>query len=270
MIIDLVPHNSPPRVDVSISGLDPTTERLTIVRIVDGEEWPVRLAGVILAGTGAFTEDHEAPTGAVLYYRVTAYNATGAVLEEQQTSVAALTDAPESWVWLSDPLDATSARLVLMTSETDRERTYPIPLSISHPRSSRYGTAAYSHAAYGRRQFGPGRWQIFCETGEEHDAVMALLAGSVLIRPQQWHRLGAQIYGVPDGLTAAVTGKAPGEQEYFSILTFEITPTRGPGVSVLVPRRTWADVLSEGATWNDINATTGGLYVSWRDVLRGQ
>lgn len=246
-----------PRVDLTITQIPAEAARLTVERLTDGQWWTVRTPGTILSGTSAYLEDHEAPVGVPITYRVTAYNTAGTVLAESTRQIDPLPDPPTGWVWLSDPLDALSARLVRCTSETDPERPLEREISDAFPLGSRFGVSSY-----GSQRWGELRWQVYCRDAEEHRAVADLLAGGVLIRAESWRDFPPLIYGPPRGVSQQVTPR-PGD--FWSLHTFAIVPSVGPGVSTILPRRVWADYMAEAATWADGMA----MYPVWRDVIRG-
>lgn len=241
MIITLTPHDVSPRVDIELSALPVGTTTLTITRIADGRTWKVRIAGSILAGSTAYTEDAEAPTGVVVYYRVTALSSTGSVLEEQQVSTGPIADAPHSMVWLSDPLDATSAVLVTLSTPSIRERPRPRQVADSWPIGG-----DLAHSAWSASTRGPLYFEIHPEEAD-YDTVMDLLDGPVLIRPPAHYRIGAAVYGIPRDVLPAVD-----LHPWRAQVSFSIVPSVGPTVSVLLPRRTLGDVEDEGLTLGEL------------------
>ena len=84
----------------------------------------------------------------------------------------------------------------------------------------------------------------------------------MLIRAEAWRDFPPLISGPPRGVSQQVTPR-PGD--FWSLHTFSIVPSVGPGVSTILPRRVWADYMAEAATWADGMA----MYPVWRDVIRG-
>lgn len=254
--VTLTPHDAPPRVDIECSDLPAGTTSLSITRIVDGWERDVRLAGSILAGTTAYTEDAEAPTGVTVYYHVTALGSTGAVLDEWQGSTGPIADAPGALVWISDPLDATSARLVQCTSETDPERPFEREVSDS------WGIGAeFAHTSHGALRHGVRRIEILCRSQEEHASVRDIVSGPIQIRAAAWRDLPTLLYGTPRGVSLRVT---PSPDDWWSLATFTIVPSVGPMVPTLLPRRTLGDVEDEGTALGELEdqyLTLGAMEV---------
>lgn len=243
---------------VSATSDEPAVS-LRVVRIVDGVESMVRTPGVAYAGQLSIVEDHEAPTGVPVSYRVEWLDESGDVVDSARaTAPGVLKDAPGSYVWLSDPLQQ-DARRVLMSSETDQERPYETPVADA------YGfSAAFAHTAHGTRRHGERSFEVLCSSPEEHVWVGQVLAGPVLLRVPSWRLMLPMLHGVPRD----VVERAPRRREdpWLSFWTFSVLPSRGPGASVLLPRRTWRDVLAEADSWDDL----ADQYGDFAGVLRGQ
>lgn len=248
----------PPRVDLTITQIPAEAARLTVERLLDGQWWTVRTPGTILSGTSAYLEDHEAPVGIPITYRVAAYNPSGTLLAESTRQIDPLPDPPTGHVWLSDPLDALSARLVLCAADSDVDRPLTIPYSDAYPLGSPVVTTSY-----GTRTWGPIVWIVDAADQDEHRAISSLLTGGVLIRAESARDLPPLIYGPPRDLIQSVDQIANSVR--YSRHTFSIVPSVGPGVSTILPRRVWADYMAEAATWADGMA----MYPVWRDVIRG-
>lgn len=243
---------------VSATSSEPAVS-LRVVRIIDGVESMVRTPGEAFAGVLSIVEDHEAPTGVPVAYRVEWLDGAGDVVDQAQVSApGVLRDAPESYAWLSDPLQQ-DARMVMMSSETDLERPFETPVDDVHGFGS-----ALAHTAHGTRQHGLRQFEVLCFSPEEHVWVGQVLAGPVLLRVPSWRLMLPMLQGVP----REVVERAPRRQgdPWLSYWMFQILPSRGPGASVLLPRRTWRDVLNEADSWDDL----AEQYDDWAGVLRGQ
>lgn len=241
------------------AATDEVAVSLRVVRIVDEVESRVRTPGEAYAGALSIVEDHEAPTGVPVAYRAEWLDESGdVVVTAQAAAPGMLRDAPGSYVWMSDPLQQ-DPRRVLMSSETDVERPYETPVSDVYGFGSRF-----AHTAYGTRQHGLRTFEVLCQTPEDHRWVGQVLAGPVLLRVPSWRLMLPMLYGVP----REVVEVAPRRQDdpWLSSWRFLMLPSRGPGASVLLPRRTWRDVLDEADSWDDL----AEQYDDFAGVLRGQ
>lgn len=246
-----------PRIDLLVTEVPDGTVVLNVERRVGGRWWRVRTPGNPVSGATAYIEDAEVPVGAQVPYQAAALSVDGSVLATATATAAALPDPPSGRVWLSDPLDAASAVLVQCTSETDPQRPFEMDIDDAYPLGARFGSAAY-----GVQRHGALRFEVYCPNRSIHSAVAELLSGGVLVRAEAWRDLPPLIYGPPRDYAQRVT---PRGGDFWSLHEFSIIPTVGPGVSVVLPRRTWADLMAEAATWADVVA----MYPTWVDVIRG-
>lgn len=99
-----------PAVGLTITG----SGTATVTRTVAGFTWPVRTGRGIRVSGSDFIEDHEAPIGVEVAYRVTVGS------ESADTSILLRSDR----AWISDPLDWTSG--IPMTMGDVRDDTVPL------------------------------------------------------------------------------------------------------------------------------------------------
>lgn len=264
MIISTDVHHTPPRVDLSISDLPAATTELVVTRVVGRDEWRVRRPGAILAATTAYLEDPEVPTGVPVTYQLLALGSDGAELDRESTVVDPLPDAPSGSVWLSDPLDAASAVLATVLDGTTPEQTFPVDIVHTVPVGMSLGITSRGM----RHVAGPMPFRMLGHTAADFNALDAILrnATEILIRPQSWKRMPPLIYGVPQELSLGSIFRAGID---WSMWSFTIQPDIGPGLDLLLPRRTWADLMAECSTWGASDDSVMDTYPTWRDALRG-
>lgn len=252
---DLV--NVPPRVrlDVTIPGGAGVSVLITRVD-PDGRTQVVRLADpATMVGTTWVGYDYEAPFGAYVTYKASVtYTNPGTIVETASDSVAlAVVD-----VWLIHPgIPALSMRLDSVKSLGERVR--PTSRGIFEP----YGRETPLIVTDGKRKAVQAQLAIRTTTLDELGALVALTADSAVL-----------LLNVPYALGWGVAN------EYISlgdlVESREVETGDDPGRLISGPyhvvsrpvggsqsQRTWATVLAESATWQDLMNTRA----TWSEVL---
>lgn len=123
----IVQLTADPQVRVTIEATDMFSDTVSIVvyRSVDGVETTVR-SSLMAAAAGGWTGiDWEAPVGPVAY-RAEMFDTDGNDLGSTISVFATLEYSDSDAAWISDPLDATSAIQVFMSSGSESAQSRPV------------------------------------------------------------------------------------------------------------------------------------------------
>lgn len=245
----------PLAVEIVVTGMHETVDEVVML---DGRTHHQIMRRTV-AGTSALLEDYTAPTGEATY--LVRALAGGVVVAEANLTVLT-PEPPQSHVWISDPLDETSAVLVPLLIEGDRERP-------------RHATVATSHTVGGRviSSIGPryrGLWQIVIHATDP-GMINRLQdffdnASSVLIRGGSELFLPGRMYGAIPASSESLRLHRPQTDGAWAI---DIQPDDGPGIDAIISTWTWealeAFCEAHDITWDNL----GDTYPTWLDLERG-
>ncbi|WP_109030173.1 hypothetical protein [Streptomyces rubrogriseus] len=238
---------------VSLYRITPDGAR-TLVRGPDGliNQQPVTSDVMVL-------EDHEAPLGVDVSYRVELYSSPGVLASTRSSDPVLLIHADINVAWLKDPGNPQRNVRVLVQKAPEWER--PIEQA-THVIRGRRNKVILS----GRRQGLEGDLAIWTRTDAERQALHLLLdSGNTLL----WQ--AAPGMGVTD-MYVSVANISEGRvthlaQEQWRTWTLPLTEQDMP-VTVGVngaAGRTWQDVLTEFSTWADLLDVYGTWEAVWLD-----
>lgn len=240
----------------------PLDDTLTVYRIgADGSRTLVRGTGGLIeqqpiTSDLLVVEDHEAPMGVPVSYRIEIYDAGGGRSTRGSDTVQ-LTLADINEVWLKDPGNPQRNMRVLVEKAPDWQR--PIEQSSFVIRGRRNKVTLS-----GKRQGLEGDLVIATRTDEERKALHLLLdSGNVLL----WQ--AAPGMGVDDMYVsvAQVPEARFGRlaQDQWRLWTLPLVEQDMPVTTGVNGSggRTWQDILTEFATWQDVLDT----FDTWEDVL---
>ena len=256
MILTATVHPTPPRAEIHATDLPAGTASLTAH---DGLTQR-RLFRTDVAGTSGLILDYTTPAGESTVL-VRAWDAAGAMLTEGSITVTA-PEPPSSHVWLSDPLDETSALLVPLLTTGDRERPRTAPVSASHTLD---GRTALSIGAQRRSD-----WVIVvkAETPAMIHALQAFIDGasSILVRCGSEMYMPGRLYGALPESSESVRLHAARDTATWALV---VQPSDGPGIGAVVSTWTWdgldAYCAAHGITWDSL----GDTFPTWLDLERG-
>ncbi|MFJ7895868.1 hypothetical protein [Streptomyces anthocyanicus] len=204
-------------------------------------------------------EDHEAPLGVEVSYRVELYSSPGVLASTRSSDPVLLTHSDINTAWLKDPGNPQRNVRVLVQKAPEWER--PIEQA-AHVVRGRRNKVILS----GRRQGLEGDLAIWTRTDAERQALHLLLdSGNTLL----WQ--AAPGMGVTD-MYVSVASISEGRvthlaQEQWRTWTLPLTEQDMP-VTVGVngaAGRTWQDVLTEFSTWGDLLDVYGTWEAVWLD-----
>lgn len=268
--VTLTTTTTPPSVAIDIATLPVGTVALSVLRVVEAgilAALSVRGARGSVVGSTASLTDWDAPTGVPITYRITAFAADGTILETIDATTTAIADPGGSLCWLSDPLDASSARAVTMMVGTDSERSYVAPTSHT------YDSDGYARAQVGTRRRPPVPLILRVEGLTEARAVRRLLTQtkSILFRPPSHLDMPPVIYGDSAELVEAARNQRTVDAVPVYHWAGTLTQTRGPGRDIVRGAWTYGDILALGLTYRDLCTAYGlpsGSFGSYRNLTR--
>lgn len=255
MNVTASPRETPLHVEFTVTGLPDGTTRL----VAYNEQRQVASADV--SPPDALLFDFTAPVGETVY-RIAAVDAEGIELASATVAVS-LPEPPSSHVWLSDPLDETSAILVPLTIDGDRERPVVRNVEASHSLAGR------TILSVGASHYGPWEIVLHATDAAAIDALQEffLRASSILIRPGTELHLPRRIYGAVPEAIESLRLQRPFAKDGFWALT--VARSDGPGIDVVISSWTWdgleAFTEEHQLTWD----TLGDVFPTWLDVQRG-
>lgn len=257
------PTSTPaPSILVALSGLTGAT--VSVWRLWDGKRVELRgaLNAAVLGSTREFV-DYEAPFGIAVSYLASTYTSLGVTIETSQSNNAYLN---VDKVWISDPLAPNVATPVTLDKE-----------SLATYNLTREGTIAPINATptsvgiLGIRR-APSRIpvNILCRTTVEMELALAVLklADPFLMRcPADLTRfvLPPLSYCTSDNLQPRFYAGPQGSGSYISVLAMTVDLVAPPAVDVVIPPRTYGNVLVENSTYADILAN----YTDYAALARG-
>ena len=243
-----------PRVGVRFDELHPDTATLTLVVIsVDGTV-EVRNARKAFAEGGFSIVDYEPPIGVEATYRAQQFNSAGVDLGFTESASTFLEGDPEI-VWISDPLDPTSAVPVKADADlggTLRRRRQMNLVNLGDTTIALMGSMGLLESV-----------PLRCSTDNLEDAAMLdqiLSRTIVLIRSSPPHR-------IPRCLNVAIgdPNKSVWEAQYGSEFTgwdLEGAEVSRTDFDIIVPVITWQAYIDAFPTWPAFNAA----YATWLDA----
>ncbi|MEU4051218.1 hypothetical protein AB0F09_18725 [Streptomyces olivaceus] len=202
-------------------------------------------------------EDHEAPLGVQVYYRIELYSSPGVIASTRSTDPVLLTLADINTAWIKDPGNPQRNCLVLVQTAPDWERPIEQAVHVVRGRRNKVVLA-------GRRQGLEGDLAVWTRSDAERAALHLLLdSGNTLL----WQ--AAPGMGVDDMYVAVanvsedrVTRLA---QEQWRAWTLPLTEQDMPVTTGVngAAGRTWQDVVAEFATCADLLP----VYATSEDLL---
>ncbi|MFD5221337.1 hypothetical protein ACFWMH_27230 [Streptomyces tendae] len=224
----------------------------SLVRGADGliDMQPVTSDAMVL-------EDHEAPLGAEVWYRIELYSSPGVISSTRSSESVALTLADINTAWLKDPANPQRNCLVVVQKAPEWER--PIEQA-AHVIRGRRNKVILS----GRRQGLEGDLAIWTRTDAEREALHLLLdSGNTLL----WQANPGM--GVDD-MYVSVANVSEGRigrlaQEQWRTWSLPLTEQDMPVTTGVngAAGRTWQDVVAEFATCADLLT----VYATSEDLL---
>ncbi|MFJ7176399.1 hypothetical protein ACIQXA_08325 [Streptomyces massasporeus] len=202
-------------------------------------------------------EDHEAPFGVQYYYAITVYTAGGAVQVTRSSGPLTLTLADMNEAWLKDPGNPQRNLRVLVKQAPDWNE--PIEQA-THRVRGRKNAVIHSGIRGGQE----GDLSVWTRSDEERKALRLLLSSGNALLWQVAPGLGEEDMYVNVGQVGRAR-VSPLAQEQWRAWTLPLTEADMPvnlGVNGAAGR-TWQDVLTEFATWADLQ----DVYDTWEDVL---
>lgn len=253
-----------PRVEVLVTPMPVDVDQVTVYRTWRGQRSAVRGASRAEVAGDYLVIDYEVPLGTPVAYSVVGYD-TGGTASQESSSSTVTVDVDD--VWIQDPLDPTSAiavgltlpRTIMAVAPSFMPATWAMPSIIApiHGSSTPVGLG-------GARQDAAG--------------IPLTIVTSTPSESAQVHDLLAQAYplcvrtpsAIPQltGLTYMAIGDySPEPHAGWRSTTYPLvgSSVRGPGVSIVVQPRTYADLPAEAATYAGLKA----LYPTYLDVKRG-
>ena len=254
-VVDVTPFQA--HVEIDITGLPVGTATILVERVVGSDVRPVRGArDLTVAGTGALVRDWEIPLGVEVTYRVVARNAAGGTLGTGFAQVE-LPGPTVPHLWLSDPLEENSARLVVATNETDTERTWGASVSQVVP----FGRALPSLTVGSRARLSEWPLTLLTQTQAEADEMRAFMldASFILIRPPANMGLPPLLYGSPASIVEVPHPSG------VSLWRMPLTVSGGPLVHIVAHAWTYGDLEQLGLLYGDLPS----MFPTYRDLQRG-
>lgn len=202
-------------------------------------------------------EDHEAPFGVPVYYRIEIYSAAGVLAGTRTSAAVTLTLADVQEAWLKDPGNPQRNLRVMVQRAPDWQR--PIEQSAYVVRGRRNKVVLS-----GSRQGLEGDLAIWTRSDEERKALHLLLDSGNALLWQANPGMGVDdMYVNAAQITEARTGGLA--QEPWRAWTLPLTQADMPVTTAIngAAGRTWQDILTEFDTWGDLL----DVYATWEDVL---
>ncbi|KMS78309.1 hypothetical protein ACH49_16630, partial [Streptomyces leeuwenhoekii] len=240
---------------------------LTVYRVTsDGKRAPVRGANglivqQVITSDAMLIEDHEAPLGQPVHYRIEVYSPAGALAFTRSSESVTLTLADINTAWLKDPGNPQRNCLVMVERAPDWQR--PIEQAV-HVVRGRRNKVVLS----GRRQGLEGDLAIWTRSDAEREALHLLLDSGNTLLWQAASGMGVtdMYVAVGEATEARVSPLAQEPWRAWSLPLVEqdMPVTTGVGGA---RGRTWQDVVTEFATCADllpVYATSEALLLDRR------
>ncbi|GHD70118.1 hypothetical protein GCM10010317_076730 [Streptomyces mirabilis] len=236
---------------------------LTVYRVApDGSRTLVRgpsglLSLNVITSDLMIIEDHEAPLGVQLYYRIEIYNPSGTLAGTRTSALVTLTLADINECWIKDPGNPQRGCRVLVQHAPDWLR--PVEQSAYVVRGRRNKVVLS-----GQRQGLEGDLAIWTRTDDERAALHLLLdSGNVLLWQANPGMGVDDMYVTVAQIIEARTGGVA--QEPWRAWTLPLVQADMPVTTGVngAQGRTWQDILTQFATWGDVR----NVYATWEDVL---
>lgn len=243
-----------PRVEVFFPALAPGTATVTVYRLAEGREFPVR--GAIRASTaGQFTRiDNEVPFGVTVIYRAEMFNSAGTSLGYTGTA-STLLDVRKTWV--HNPLDPAGAVEVVVEKSSAKKLSRPFDGDVVYPQGRQVGVLLVS----GRQALSGTSLTCITLTDEDADKFSALFGSySAQTIPALCVRLSASMkMRLPRPFYAGVLDVSEEEFDLYNggstvaweLKADEVAP---PAPGLFISLLTRADVNAFYASRADVNA----------------
>lgn len=255
-----------PRVEVLITPMPGDIDQITVYRSWAGQRSVVRGASRSEVAGAFLVVDYEVPLGTSVSYSSVGYDVAGIPSEE---SVVAAVTVSVTDMWIQDPLAPTTAQKILLSRTQDAEITVigdslmPVTYQTASMVSPVIGSVLPIGMAGTRQAASRMPLALIAWNPSAVESLRGLLqqAFPLCVRtPTAIPQFGGLIYLALPEITEA---PFPGwEATLFSSTGDSV---RGPGAGIVVQPRTYADLLSEAATY----AGLVSLYPTYLDVLRG-
>jgi len=248
----------PPYISIAVTGLTSYIGgTLTVYRNnPDGTSEPIRQADPNYAITGASEAllDYEAPYGASVSYSTVATKSPAANLTQATNTVTIDTDQP----WLIHPGTPDISQPITVTGLANRNRD--VNQSVLTPIGRRRPIVLTD----GTLRSPAGTLTLATETLDERDDLLTLLQDLTPLLLNIPHTLEWGVTSEWIAISAVNETAIVGASQEREIVLPYRTVERPVGAVTLT--RTWADVLTEAATWTEL----GNLYATWLGVYTGQ
>lgn len=239
------------RVRISSSGLLGTPVTATIERSTNQVTWTTVRggSGAAVSGGAVALDDYEFSSDVLNYYRVTAYDATPAQVDQQTASITPALDG----VWLKSLARAYLNRKVVVVDYSDVQRS---------SRSGVFEVVGRSLPVAVTELHGSRRWtlEVLAQTaGEAADLDLLISTGEV-----QFIHCPASSR-VPGGYVALgdASERRTARTSVRRVFSLPLTEVAAPGPDVVPAVGTWQTVLNTYATWADVLAA----HPTWADLL---
>lgn len=247
-----------PRVEIVLASIPGTAVTTTVVRSVAGKQATVRgaLKGSSIGGFAV--TDYEAPLNVPITYIATSYNSGGgAVSQSPISATVTLTDSSAAYMWISDPLQPSSALKMLVEVGTAASLTYTAPAETLAPIGRPEPIAVIGT----RRIAGGVQVRLASFTLAEAAAARDLLdsAGVLCLRPAVSQRMPALGYVAPADIVETPVGYAGAV-----VWSLDSDLVAASGATVMVPFHTYAELLDAHSTYAEVLAAKA----TYLDVLR--
>lgn len=251
-----------PRTEIT-AQIPPGAATFTLWRITPNSRTIVRGADKALAAS-SIVVDYEVPFGTPVSYQVQTFDVMD-VPAEIGPSSPPVTLSEVLDVWLSDPLDPTTAVALSVRGGPLPALIQPSWETLTYESSSTVTPIVGSRLSVGaaavRRAF-TADYVILARNPTDATALRNLFdhAFPLLMRPPaQFRFVGDPLYLAPGDIAERTSPTG------VSVFTFSASIVRPPASSIIVFPRVWDDVPPEAATWDDL-AT---MYATWNGVARG-
>lgn len=248
----------PPYISIAVTGLTSYIGgTITVYRNnPDGTSDPIRQADPNYEITGASEAflDYEAPYGASVSYSTIATLSPAANLEQPTGTVTIDADQP----WLIHPGTPDISQPITVTNLATRSRD--VNQSVLTPIGRRRPIVLTD----GTLRSPTGTLAVATETLTERDDLLTLLQDLTPLLLNIPHTLEWGVTSEWIAISALTETATVGASQHRELVLPYRTVERPVGAVTLT--RTWADVLTEAATWTEL----GNLYATWLGVYTGQ
>lgn len=248
-----------PSLSLTFSGV--TGDRVTVSRLWAGTSAVLRGAKDIpTSGSVLVATDWEAPFGVPVTYSVECRSNAGAIVDQWQSTPVTL---PVSRSVISDPVAPGIFSEVRLSGTSLSSISKPLPSEVLQVIGSDLPIGVV-----GTRQAGSMPLAFWTRTDAELSSVLNVLtsAGVVLLRcPPGVNLLPPLAYFVAPNLELVDINRHAAGTEMRTELA--VTLVRPPGAKVVVPVRTYANLMEEASSYADLR--TKYLSTGYAGVLRG-